>query len=102
MRLLYLIKEDHRVGFTPYSLCKLATLVVSHISRRRTYKSGNGKALLILAHIYPCHHILIVKEKLCKRLGKLCLTHTGGTQKEERTYRPLLILQACTGPSHRI
>ena len=51
--------------------------------------------LLILAHVYAGHHVLIIEKELGKGFRQLGLTDTGRSHKEERTYRPLLILKTC-------
>ena len=61
MSLLYLIKQHNRVWLTAHRLGKLSALIVAYISRRRSNKARDGVTLLILAHIYAGHHILIVK-----------------------------------------
>ena len=96
MSLLDLIKQHHRIRLAAYCLSQLATLIITHISRRRTYKTAYRVTLLILAHIDTRHHILIIEEELRQGLGKLCLSYSGSTHEQERSDRPLLVLQTRT------
>ena len=81
--LLDLIEKNYRIRFTPYSFCQLATFFISDISGRCSDESGHGELLHVLTHINSDHVVLIIKERLCQRLGKLCLTNTGRSQEQE-------------------
>ena len=83
MSLLYFVEENHRVWLAPYGLGQLAALIVSYISRRRTYKTADCMTFLVLGHVDPRYHILIIEEELRKSLGQLGLAHSGGTHEEE-------------------
>ena len=96
MRLLNLIKQHHRIWLATHCLSQLTTLIITHISRRSTHKTAHRVTLLILAHIYTGHHILIIEQKLRQRLRKLCLSYSGSTHEKERSDRPLLVLQTRT------
>ena len=73
MSLLDFIKQYHTVGAAAHRFGELAALVVAHVAWRRTNQPGYGVALHVLAHIDADHAPLIVKERLRKGLGKLCL-----------------------------
>ena len=102
MGLLYLVQQDDRVGLAPHGLSKLAALVVSDVSRRRTDQTGDAVPLLILAHIDTGHHVLVVEQGLGQSLGQFGLTDTGGTEEHERADGPLLVLQPGTASAHCI
>ena len=92
MRLFDLIEQDNRVRFPANRLRQLSTLIVTHISRRRTDQTSRAEFLLILTHIDTGHHILVIEQILGQRLGQLRLTHTGSTEEDERTDRSFRIL----------
>ena len=102
MSLLDLVEEHYGIGLAPYSLGQLSTLVISHVSRRRTDESRHTVFLLILAHVDTSHHRLVVEEVFGESLGKLRLTHTGGAEENERGYRSLGILKTGTTTAHSI
>ena len=83
MSLFNLIEKHHGIRLTPYSLGKLATLIISHIARRRTYETADGVTLLIFAHVNTGHHVLIIEQELGKSLRKLSLTDTGRSHEQE-------------------
>ena len=100
MRLFDLIEQDNRVRFPANRLRQLSTLIVAHISRRRTDQTSRAEFLLILTHVDTGHHIL--EQILGQCLGQLRLTHTGSTEEDERTDRSFRILQAGTTTTNRI
>ena len=97
-----LVQQHHAVGFAAHGLRELAALIVSHISRRRTYQTGNSVPLLVFGHIDTGHHILVVEQEGRQRLGQLRLTHAGGTHEEEGADGALLIGKAGTVAAHGI
>ena len=102
MRLLDFVEENHRVWLAPNGLGQLAALIVSYISRRRTYKTADCMTFLILGHINPRYHILIIEQELRESLGQLCLAHAGGTHEEERTDWAFLIGKTGTTSSDSV
>ena len=85
MCFLDLIEQHHRVRFSPDSLGKLTTLIVTNISRRRSDQSGYGVFLHILTHIDPNHIRFIIEQSCCKRFGQFRFSDTGRSQEQERT-----------------
>ena len=83
MCFLDFVEQDDRIRFPPYGFCQLSAFIVAHISRRRSYQTGNAVFLLILAHVDTGHHRLVVKEELRQCLCQFRLTYTGGSQEKE-------------------
>ena len=83
MGLLDLVEQHDRVGFASYRFGQLTALVVSDVSRRRTDQTADRMGLLVLAHIDPGHHRLVVEQELRERLRQLRLTHSGSAEEEE-------------------
>ena len=102
MCLLDFVEQYHRVGFASYRFRQLSPFIIAYVSGRRSDQSRYAVLLLILAHVDTCHHRLVIKEELCQRLGQLGLTYTGCTQEEERSDRPLGILQSGTTAAYSI
>ena len=96
MCLFNLVQQDYRVRLAPYGLGKLSALVVSYVSRRRAHQPAHSMPFLVFAHIYTGYQVLVVEQELGQGLCQFGLAHTGGTQEQERSYRPLLIGKAGT------
>ena len=77
MRLFDFIKQDNTVRLSSDCLGQLSALFISHISGRRSDKSGHRIFLHVLTHINPHHIVLIIKKCCCQRFCKLCFTYTG-------------------------
>ena len=92
MSLLYLVEEHHAVGLASHGLGELSALVITHISRRCTDEARNGELLLILAHVYACHHLLVVEEVFRQGTCQFRFAHTCGAQEDERPDGALGIL----------
>ena len=43
MCFLDFVEQDDRIRFPPYGFCQLSTFIVAHISRRRSYQTGNAE-----------------------------------------------------------
>ena len=98
MGLFNLVEEHHGVGLTAHSLGELAALLVAHVSRRSSDKSGYGEFLHVLGHVDPDHVVLVVEKPLCQGLGKFRLAYACGAEEEEGTYGFGRILDAGLGP----
>ena len=96
MRLFYLVEEHDRVRFAAYGLGQLASFIVTYVPRRRTDKSCDAEFLLILAHVNPGHHRLVVEKIVSQCLCQFGLTCTRCSEEDERCDRFLRILQAGT------
>ena len=102
MRFLYFIEKDNRIGFTTNGLGKLSAFFITDVSGRRTDKTCYTELILILTHIDTCHHVLIVKQVLCQRLGQLGFADTRRSQKDKRTDRSTRIAQSGTATPYSI
>src|SRR5262249_32894136 len=81
---------------------QLPALFVADISRRRAYQSRYSVLLHIFTHIETHHCAFIIEEESGKRPRRFGLSHPGRTQKDERAYRPISILQTRPRTAHRI
>ena len=100
MSLFDFIKQDDRIRFPSDSFRQLTTFIISNVSRRRTDQTSGTELLLIFTHINTRHHILIVEQIIRQGLCQLRLTNSGCSQEDERTDRPLRILQSGTAPTN--
>ena len=96
MRFFDLVKQNDGIRSAAHSFGQLAALLVAHISGRRTDQTRHGEFLHILRHIDPHQILFIVKQRLCQRLGKLCLADARGAKEQERAERPVRVLNACS------
>ena len=78
MCLFDFVQQDDTVGVTAYSLGKLATLVIAHISWRGTDQAGHSVLLHVFAHIDAHHVALIIKEYLSQGFSQLGFAYAGG------------------------
>ena len=77
VRLFDFVKQHHRIGLSAHGLGQLAALLVAHVSRRRSDQAGHGEFLHVLAHVDAYHGLLVVKQRLCQRLGQLGFAYAG-------------------------
>ena len=83
-------------GLAAHGFGQLAALLVAHISGRRTDQTRHGELLHILRHIDAHQVLFIVKQRLCQRLGKLCLADARGAKEQERADGAVRVLNACS------
>ncbi len=102
MRFLNLVEQHHRIGLASDRFGQLSPFIIAHISRRRTDQPGSAEFLLILAHIDTGHHIFVVKQVFGQCFRQFGLSHSRGTQKNERAHRPFRIAQPGTVTAYRI
>ena len=96
MRLFDLVKQNDGIRSAAHGFGQLAALFIAHISGRRTDQTRHGEFLHILRHIDAHQILFIVKQRLCQRLGKLCLADARGAKEQERAERPVRVLNACS------
>ena len=94
MRFLDFVQKNNRIWFPSDGFGQLTALIVAHISRRRTDKTAHRVTLLILRHINPRNHILVIEQELRQALCKFGFAHTCGSEEHKRTNRSLLVLQS--------
>src|SRR5690606_34754118 len=87
MRFFNFIKKQYCVRFSSYGFSKLSAFFISHVSRRRTYQSGNGEFLHIFTHVNTDKCIVTVEQFAGHYFCKLSLTNTCGTQEDKCTDR---------------
>ena len=102
MRFFDFIEEHHRIGFPPHGFGQLSALVIAYVARRRSDQTRDGMLLLILAHVDTGHQRFVIEQVFRQRFRQLGLTYTRGTEEDERTNRPLRVLQAGTAPAHGV
>ena len=96
VRLFDLVKQNDGIRSAAHGFGQLAALLVAHISGRRADQTRHGELLHILRHIDAHQILFIVKQRLCQRLGKLCLADARGAKEQERAERPVRVLNACS------
>ena len=102
MRLFDLIEQNDAVRTTAHCLGELTALVIADVSWRRADETRDTVLLHVLAHIDADHAPLIVKERLRKGLGKLCLADTCRAKEDKRADRTVRILDAGTCAQNRL
>ena len=94
MRLLHLVEQDDGVGLAAYRFGQLAAFFISHVSGRRANQTGHGVFLHVFGHVDTHHVVLVVKQRLRQRLGKLGLAHARGAEEQERADGTVGVLNA--------
>ena len=89
-----LVEEDHRIRIAANFFGKLSSFTVAHIAGRRPDQFGACVTLHEFGHVQTDEFVFVVKEKFGKGFGQLRLAHSRGTQKEEGSDGPILLLQA--------
>ena len=102
MRLFDLIEQNDAVRTTAHCLSELTALVIADVSRRRADETRDTVLLHVLAHIDADHAPLIVKERLRKGLGELCLADTRRAKEDKRADRTVRILDSGTCTQNRL
>jgi len=85
VRLLDLIKQNHRVGRTLDALGELAALLVAHVPRRRTDQLRDAVLFHVLRHIEADQRLVGAEEELRQAARHLRFAHAGRAQEQERT-----------------
>ena len=62
--LLDLVQQDTAVTLATHPFCKLATIIVAHVSRRGANEPGHSMPLLELRHVQPDHSVLVAEHEL--------------------------------------
>jgi len=102
MGLFDLVEKHHAIGLAPHGLGELAALVVADVARRRTDQTGHGMAFHVLGHVEAHHVLLGIEERGGQRLAELGLADAGRAEEDERTDRPIRVLEPGPGPQHGI
>ena len=99
MRFLYLVEEQHAVGRLPDGVGQQTSVLVAHISRRRTDKLRHGMLLCVLTHV-EAHkaHAELVGENPCH----LRLSHTRRSDEEKACHGLLILGETCLCHLHRL
>src|SRR5690606_18708149 len=96
------IQQHYTIRLTSYSLGKLTSLVITHISGRSTYQSANGMFFLVFALLSAGHPTFVVKQVLPQCPRQLGCTHTGSSQGNEGPNRPFRVVQSGTTSTNGI
>ena len=102
MSLLHLVHQHDRVGFATHSLGQVAALLVADVARRCADQTRDRMFLHELGHVDADHRLFGVEEEFGQCLAQLGLTHTGRTEEEEGTARPVRVGQPGARPAHGI
>ena len=81
---------------------ELAALLVADVARRRADQAGDAVFFHVFGHVDADHRALVIEQELGERLGQLGLADAGGAEEEERSDRPVLVLQAGAGAAHGV
>ncbi len=101
IRLFKLIKKHHRIRPPPHLLRQLSTLIIPHISWRRTHQSARRILLLKLRHVQRNQRLLIPIHSLRQHLRQMRLPYPRRPQKQKTPNRPLRIRQKRPTPPQR-
>src|SRR5215207_3044580 len=101
MRLLDLVEQHHAERLPAHLLGELAALLVTDITRRRTEQPRCGVLLGVLTHVELDQRVLVAEQELGQRLGQLGLADAGRSGEDERSARPLRVLQAGASTTDR-
>src|SRR6185437_4802175 len=102
VRLLDLVEQDDRVRPAAHRFRQLSTFLVPDVPRGRADQSGDGVLLHVLRHVDPHHRVLVVEQELGERARRLRLPDARWAEEDERTDRPVGILQAGARAANRV
>ena len=102
MSLFDFIQQNNAIWMTTNSLRQLTTLIIAHISRRRTNQTRYRVFLHVLTHINTNHAAFIIKESLCQSLGQLSFTNTGRAKEDKGTDWTLRSLDTSSGSQNSL
>ena len=97
MGFLYLVEQQHTVGRLANGIGEQSSVLVTYISRRRTYQLGHRVLLGIFAHV-KAHQAdtQLPGQRACH----FCLAHSSRPYKEERGQWFVVIKQSRTRHLH--
>ena len=87
------VEQHHAERLAPDSLGQLATFVVTHVAGGRAHQAADRVLLHVLGHVECDECRFVAEQELTQCLGEFGLTHTCGSEEDERTARPLRVLQ---------
>ena len=93
----HLIKQHNAVGMAAHSLGQLTTLLITHISRRRTDQTRHTEFLHVFRHIDTNHVLFIVKQGLGQRFGQLGLANARGAKEQKAANGAVRVCNAGAG-----
>ena len=83
MRLLHFVQQQHAIGFAAHGFGQVATLLIAHVTWRRTNEARHRMLLHELTHVDTDQMVFGVEQKACQCLAQLGLAHAGGAQEQE-------------------
>ena len=102
VRLLHLVEQDDGVRAAPDGLGQLSAFLVSHVAGRGPDQTGDGVLLHVLAHVEAHHRLLVVEEEFGEGASQLGFSDARRPQEEERSDRPVRVLDAGARPPHGV
>ena len=94
MGLFDLVEQHDAVRLAAHGLGELAAFVIADVSGRRADQARHGELLHVFGHIDADEVLLIVKQRLCQRLGELGLADARRAEEQERAERAVRVLNA--------
>src|SRR5215211_6828126 len=94
MCLLYLIEQHDGVWAPPHSFSELSAFVIADVSRRRANEPCDCVLLHVLGHVDADHRLLVVEQEFRESAGRLGLPNACWSEENERSNRPIRILQS--------
>src|SRR3984957_11707889 len=94
MRLLDFVQQDNGIRSALHPFGELTTLFVTHVSWRRTDQLRYGVLLHEFGHIEADQSFLGAEHELRQGAGDFGFAHARGTKEQERSDRPVRVLQA--------
>ena len=96
MRFFHFVKKNYAVRSAANRFCKLSSLIITDISRRRTDKTTYAEFFHIFRHIYAGKSLFVIEQKVCKRLCKFRFSNAGRSDKKKTSKRSVRVAQAGT------
>ena len=102
MGLFHLIEQDDLVGPATHGLGENAAFLIADIARRRAEQAGDRVLLQVFRHVDAEKRAFIVEHEFRQGFRQLGLADTGGAEEEERTDRPVAVLETGAGTANGV
>src|SRR5438477_9886147 len=102
MRLLDLVKQNHRVRPSPHRFRELAPLLKSNVPRGRADEASDSVLFHVLRHVDPNHCLLVVEQEFRQSASGFGLANPRRSEKNERADRTIWILKSGARPPYRV
>ena len=96
------VEKHHAVGTAANRFTELPAFLITHVARRRAHQPRHGVFLHVFTHVNPYHRVVVVEKEFRECLGQFGFANASGSHEDERTDRPVRVLQSASGAAHRI